>query len=267
MSKEFGRELRIAPELGYGRSPARESRVEAPQDGSCALPPDETGPEPVRIASAATADRRRAAVLSVACAHDPSRPGTAFPVRETDHADPARRSALKRPDEIRARRRARGVSLIEVLVAMAILALLMIGVLQLFSVSFLTDSGSAARTDMTMRAQQVAENLRYLHLLRARGTALPPGTGLPATPSDGLTTDLPWDGTEPAWSYWGPNGANVFERPRPPYRVSYTYTASTTPDHWFVTVTVTPGAASAGNAYLGTTARARKVDYVFQVRG
>jgi hypothetical protein len=174
---------------------------------------------------------------------------------------------LKPSDDIRAKRRVRGASLIEVLIAMAILALPMVGVLHLFSVSFLTDSGSAARTDMTMRAQQVAENLRYLHLLRERGTALPSDTGLPATPSNGLKTDLPWNGTEADWAYWGPNGANVFERTRPPYRISYTYSASTTPDHWVVTVTVTPENAAAGISYLGTSARAKKVDYVFQVHG
>lgn len=155
----------------------------------------------------------------------------------------------------------------EVLIAMAVLAMLMVGVLQLFSLSFLTDSGSAARTDMTMRAQQVAENLRYLHLLRSRGQAVPADTGLPAAPSDGLRTALPWTGTEDTWAYWGPAGANVFEQARPPYRISYTYTTSPTAEHWFVTVTVTSENAPAGLTYVGSGAQAKRVEYVFQVRG
>ena len=164
------------------------------------------------------------------------------------------------------RRPRRGSTLIEVLIAMAILALLMVGVLQLFSLSLLTDSGSAARTDMTLKAQQVAENLRYLHFVRKSGGTLPANTGLPATPTDGLVTDLPYDGTEAEWAYWGPNGANVFEQASPPFRVSYTYAASTTPNYWFVTVSVIPSApTAAGVNYLGTSARSKRVDYVCQV--
>jgi type II secretory pathway pseudopilin PulG len=163
------------------------------------------------------------------------------------------------------RRPIRGGTLIEVLIAMALLALLMVGILQLFSLSLLTDSGSAARTDMTLRAQQVAENLRYLHFLRSRGETIPAGTGIPASPSDGLTTDLPWDGTESTWAYWGPDGANVFEQTEPPYRVSYTYATSATPNYWFVTVSVVSEVAPTGLTYLGTSARAKRVDYVCQV--
>jgi prepilin-type N-terminal cleavage/methylation domain-containing protein len=169
------------------------------------------------------------------------------------------------PSGVRRRRTARGGTLIEVLIAMAMLALLMVGVLQLFSLSLLTDSGSAARSDMTLKAQQVAENLRYLHFLRSQGGAFPNGTGLPASPSNGLTTDLPWDGTESTWAYWGPAGANVFEQAEPPYRISYTYSASTTPNYWFVTVSVTSEAAPAGLSYIGPSARAKRVDYVCQV--
>ena len=168
--------------------------------------------------------------------------------------------------DFRARRPGRGSTLIEVLIAMAILALLMVGVLQLFSLSLLTDSGSAARTDMTLKAQQVAENLRYLHFIRKSGGALPANTGLPATPTNGLVTNLPWDGSEATWAYWGPNGANVFEQPSPPYRISYTYATSTTPNYWFVTVSVVPSApTAAGVSYLGANARSKRVDYVCQV--
>lgn len=170
---------------------------------------------------------------------------------------------MRRTD--RARRRPRGSSLIEVLIAMAILAVLMVGVLQLFSIALLTDSGSAARTDMTMKAQQVAENLRYLHFLRKEGGALPGSTGLPASVTNGLKVDLPWIGTEPGWAYWGPNGANIFEQAKPPYRISYRYNTSGTPGYWFVTVSVVSENAPTGLTYLGSGAKVKRVDYVCQV--
>lgn len=166
---------------------------------------------------------------------------------------------------IRTPRPSRGSTLIEVLIAMAILALLMVGILQLFSLSLLTDSGSAARTDMTLKAQQVAENLRYLHFLRKQGGAMPTGTGLPATASNGLKVDLPWQASDAGWGYWGPAGANVFETEKAPYRVSYTYTTSTTPGYWFVTVAIVSENASTGMNYIGSAAKVKRVDYVCQV--
>ena len=162
-------------------------------------------------------------------------------------------------------RRKRGTSLVEVLVAMAILAMLMVGVLQLYSLALLTDSGSAARTDMTMKAQQVAENLRYLHFLRKQGGTLPADTGIPGSPSNGLKVDLPWQASDTGWGYWGPAGANVLEEEKPAYRISYTYSTSTTPTYWFLTVAVTAENAPANPAYIGTSARAKRVDYVCQV--
>ena len=172
---------------------------------------------------------------------------------------------LRRLVRLRSRR---GGSLVEVLVAMAILAMLMVGVLQLFSLSLLTDSGSAARTDMTLKAQQVAENLRYLHFLRKQSGAMPTGTGLPATPSNGLRVDLPWQASDAGWAYWGPAGANVFEQEKPPYRISYTYSTSATPpagSWWFVTVAVVSENAPTGMNYIGPGAKVKRVDYVCQV--
>lgn len=159
----------------------------------------------------------------------------------------------------------RGTSFIEVLVAMAVLAVLMVGILQLFSLALITDSGSAARTDQTLRAQQVAENLRYLHYVRSEGGAMPANTGLPATPSNGLTVQLPYNSSGTGWAYWGPAGANVFDQENPPYRISYTYSTSATPGFWFVTVSVTPEHSTSGMSYVGPSARAKRVDYVCQV--
>lgn len=170
------------------------------------------------------------------------------------------RLARPRPDRAR-----RGASLMEVIVAVAVLAMLMVGILQLFSIALITDSGSAARTDQTLKAQQVAENLRYLHFLRSEGGTMPPATGLPTTPSNGLTVQLPYNSSGTGWAYWGPAGANVFEQENPPYRVSYTYSTSATPGFWFVTVSVTSEHSATGMSYVGPSARAKRVDYVCQV--
>lgn len=169
----------------------------------------------------------------------------------------------------RATRPARGSSLIEVLIAMAILAMLMVGVLQLFSLALLTDSGSAARTDMTLRAQQVAENIRYIHYLWKQNLAFPAAAGLPSRTSiiNGTTASLPYNSAmnPTVFGYWGPNGANVFDRENPTYRISYTYSSSGTPNYWFLTVSVTFAEAPTGLSYVGPGARVKRVDYVCQV--
>lgn len=171
-----------------------------------------------------------------------------------------RRTAKARPT--------RGSTLIEVLIAMALLAMLMVGVLQLFSLSLLTDSGSAARSDMTLKAQQVAENLRYLHFLRAQNGAgaIPAGTGIPGSPPTlGVANNLPYASGQTGWAYWGPAGANVFEQENPAYRISYTYAASGTAGYLFVTVSVTSADAPTGLNYVGPGAKVKRVDYVCQV--
>ena len=170
---------------------------------------------------------------------------------------------LPRPDRARS---SRGGSLMEVLVAMAILAMLMVGVLQLFSLALVTDSGSAARSDMTLKAQQVAENLRYLHFLRAGTTFAVPDGRMLVAPAAGASASLPYQSTGTGWAYWGPAGANVIEEENPAFRVSYAYSASTTPGFLFLTVTVTsaaPGATSM--SYVGENAKTKRVDYVCQV--
>jgi len=177
---------------------------------------------------------------------------------------------VKRTNRARPPRPPRGASLIEVLIAMAILAMLMVGILQLFSLALLTDTGAASRSDMTLRAQQVAENLRYLHFLRTQDpAAVPADTGLPTAPSNGLTVTLPRNGTTDTnaawWPYWGPTGTNVMYQDDPPFAISYTYSASPTPNYWYVTVSVTSADAPAGMNYLGTSARVKRVDYVCQV--
>ncbi len=181
--------------------------------------------------------------------------------KEQKTVNPMRRFRLPRS--------ARGSTLIEVLIAMAILAMLMVGVLQLFSLALLTDSGSASRSEMTLKAQQVAENLRYLHVLRQTNPgAIPAGALLAPSIAAGQSATLPYESSQTGWAYWGPDGANVFEEENPAYRISYAYSASpNTPNYLFVTVSVTSGTPGATSmSYVGPSARVKRVDYVCQVR-
>jgi len=139
----------------------------------------------------------------------------------------------------------RGSSFIEILVALAILAVLMVGILQMFSLALLTNLGSAARTDLLYKAQQVVENLRLVYYLeRVEGnSAARVAAGVPA---DLTTTATPvylpyYSGdtsTTLTWAHWGPAGFNIVEADRLPYR--FYYTVETAGNASFVTVTVTP---------------------------
>ncbi|MBK6405206.1 MAG: prepilin-type N-terminal cleavage/methylation domain-containing protein [Holophagales bacterium] len=141
----------------------------------------------------------------------------------------------------RSLRARRGSSFIEILVALAILAVLMVGILQMFSLALLTNGGSAARTDLLYKAQQVVENLRLAYALESLGNpAARTAAGLPATIVATTTPIyLPYRSSDPNWAYWGPNGANVVDEERLPYRLSYTV-ENRDANFWLVTVTATP---------------------------
>ncbi len=170
-------------------------------------------------------------------------------------------------------KRNRGTSLIETLVALGMTGLLMLGVLPLFSLALFTDYGSAARTEMTYKAQQVVENLRLISFLQNAGLPLPAGTGVPAPPVDGQVVSLPWQSTDANWAYWGPSGANVVEAEKLPYQLQYSYrdSALLTPplpgSFWVVSVSAVPKAVSAGpvRLYLGTSNANKSVEYVAEI--
>jgi prepilin-type N-terminal cleavage/methylation domain-containing protein len=141
-------------------------------------------------------------------------------------------------------RRRRGSSFIEILVALALLAILMVGILQMYSLSLLTNFGSAARTDLLYKAQQVVENLRLVYSLEKLGNntaRVAAGVPFPIAATTGPIY-LPYyigDSTSLTWAYWGPSGANIVEQERLPYRLSYTV-EDLDPIFWLVTVTATP---------------------------
>lgn len=176
----------------------------------------------------------------------------------------------------------RGSSFIEILVALSILALLMVGVLQLFSVSLITNFGSASRTELTYKAQEVVENLRLIYAMQRSGvTTLVTNSGVPAALGSVLDTPiyLPYQaaGDAPAttlkWAYWGSAGANVVEGENLPFRIFYTVQAGPSPTYWLVTVTATPvdnpnlGLTTPASArrYQGANNKLKTVSYVAQL--
>jgi hypothetical protein len=180
------------------------------------------------------------------------------------------------------RRRARGSSFIEVLLAMAIMALVLVGILQMFSVSLVINKGSAARTQMLFKCQQVVENIRYFYYLQRHTTVTPalitdaghttgpmsiPGA-LPlslVTGGDVDQTFLPYVSTDATWPYWGPAGANVMEQENGPYKISYTIKQDPAQNVWVITVSAIPTDVGAATRYFGVgLASGKRVDYVAQ---
>lgn len=164
--------------------------------------------------------------------------------------------------------RRRGSSLIEVIVAMAILSIMVAGILQLFSLALLSSAAAAARTELLFKCQQVVENIRFCYALTRRN---PPGTppassGVPAALAPG-TYNLPYTSSDAGWDYWGPNGANVMQQSSGPYQISYSIARSSAGINalWIVTVTAipTPRTVNASSRFLGLTLESgKRVDYV-----
>lgn len=196
-----------------------------------------------------------------------------------------------------ARRRAangrRGSTLIEGLIAVAILGFITFGVLEMFSLSMLVNKGSEARTIMTFKCQQVVENIRlayyfanaapskpdYLNYLNCGdfsssascatpvGLPFPIGTTLTRA-SPAISCPLPYDGTEGAFPAWGSDGANVFEVANGPFKMTVTITPNAlpgTPAMWDVTVTCLPTDVATAKQFFGAGIKPKRVDYVAQI--
>jgi hypothetical protein len=176
----------------------------------------------------------------------------------------------------------RGSSFVEVLLAMTIMALVLVGILQMFSVSLIINKGAAARTQMLFKCQQVVENVRWYYYVTSHSLAAPTNTDIP--PLGTVSTDpcapafcLPYVATDPGYAFWGPDGANVIERESGPYKVSFTITedlaqemgtaAPLVPVHvWVITVSAVPTNVAGASRYLGigTNGGGKRVDYVAQ---
>lgn len=180
------------------------------------------------------------------------------------------------------RRTTRGSSFIEVLLAMTIMALVLVGILQMFSVSLVINKGSAARTQMLFKCQQVVENVRLFYHLTRMGSTTPPGItesghvsgaamttpgALPDVLGDVAKSFLPYNQAESAasWAYWGPAGANVMEQEDGPYKISYTVARDNVQNLWVITVSATPTDVATATRYFGVNLQSgKRVDYVAQ---
>lgn len=153
----------------------------------------------------------------------------------------------------------KGTTLIEVLIAMFVLLLLILGVLQLFSVSMAMNLGAGARTEMTYKAMEVMEVLRWANSAEApvawagRAPLMPDGE-----------YPLPTNSGEAGWDFWGPptgtspNALNVLQEENGPFMVSYTVTDTGT--DYLVVVRARPN-PNAGRSYQGMGATRKEIDY------
>jgi hypothetical protein len=167
-----------------------------------------------------------------------------------------------------------GSSLLEVLIAMAVLLFLMIGVLSMFSMAYLQNLGSAARTDMTYKAQQVADVIHLLNYMQRTQQMLPSTTGLTFPLASGTSvtiTQLSGSGLQ--YPYWGPPSSSVPSATGivDPANLRYTIQVSVTgPTNGLMTVTIsvvpnTTTSNASGARYLGNKIRWKEVDYAIQL--
>jgi type II secretory pathway pseudopilin PulG len=161
--------------------------------------------------------------------------------------------------------REKGSSFIEILIALAILLILMIGILSMFSMACVVNVGAAKRTEQTFKCEQVMENLRIVRglVVNGGGKVTPPAnSGI--TFATGVPNKLPYLDTDPYYAYWGPGGANIVEQPNAPYRLFYRLDT----DGSLLRVTVTAVEASELTAGQDpyTTSVKRRVEYVSELR-
>jgi type II secretory pathway pseudopilin PulG len=150
----------------------------------------------------------------------------------------------------------RGLTIVEVLVALALLALISLGILAMFSASVTANMGALAKTDLIYRCQRVAETIRVQHALSRLTSPTNNATCCPLT--DGTTT-VPPTGCS---AFWGsaPNGAAVTEA-NAPFALAYTITTNGAVRD----VTVTAQPTTTGTQYLGAGIPFKAVTYATQI--
>lgn len=159
---------------------------------------------------------------------------------------------------MRKKNRQRGMTLVEVLVALAILLVIASAVIQLFSLSYLVSMGSLARTDLQYRAQRVVEALRYLRAMPQGVGSWNCGVDMHAITGPVGPVDIP---NTPNDACWGVGGFRVVESSSNPFILSYEI--SDGGPVWVVTVTARP--AALGPRYLGMAIAAKGVRYGAQI--
>jgi type II secretory pathway pseudopilin PulG len=155
--------------------------------------------------------------------------------------------------------REKGSSLIEVVIALLILLILMVGILQMFSMAFASNMNAGATTDLIYKAQQTAEILKYAFYQQGTGGVT---VGLPSGALDAGTHTLPASNSDAGWDFWGPEKMGVVDRPGTPYEVRYTV-ADAGAD-WTLVVSARPR-TSGGARYVGAALKGKVVEYAVQI--
>jgi Tfp pilus assembly protein PilV len=149
------------------------------------------------------------------------------------------------------RRKERGLTMVEVLVAFFILFVVTLAVLQLLAMAYLVNLGSTIRTELTYKAEQVVETAR---LQRYRVDKLGMVADLCCPVGAGASYSITPTSCQP---FWGPAGANVMS-PDSRYALDYWIDNNRT-----MTVQAVP-LTSGPNVYLGP-AGTKVVVYVAQL--
>jgi len=166
----------------------------------------------------------------------------------------------------------RGAMLIEVLVALLILLVVMVGVMQLFAAALVSSRGSDARTELSFRAQQAVEVIRMANaIVRSAGGNVPSALTAGKT---GLTLpiaapvqyrELPSGSSDAYWNFWGPNATGVIESENPRYVIGYEIVDGDTngsPGTWLLRVVARPRRAGSYLEVKGTGQSNKVVRYV-----
>lgn len=158
----------------------------------------------------------------------------------------------------RTRKGERGMTLVEVMMAFLLLFFVSLAVLQLFSLSVAQSLGAYARTDLSYRAERVAETVRLQYALSQRDPATNDAACCPLGINASANV-LPV--ADACKTFWGRDGAAVWQ-PDAPYTLSYTISAGVIGR--VVTVEAIPN--TQGTRYIGSVSPAKAVRYVAQMQ-
>lgn len=161
----------------------------------------------------------------------------------------------------------KGSSLVEILFAVAILSILMIGILQMFSYAFVINQRSSQRTFQAYKCQQVAELIRLDRQLEIQWQVVPNNGVVFA---DNTIYALPYIASDPNWDYWGPDGANVIEEPGGQYRIFVRVNQPAGTSVWDVRIAAVSAKeylekGSPANPWEGAGNALRRVEYVTRI--
>ncbi len=165
----------------------------------------------------------------------------------------------------RARKAERGMTLVETLIAFLILFFVLVSVLEMFTMAYAVNMGSAARTDLTYRAQRVAEVIRTIYAFEVRQpttfATLQTNSGVNLAAQMNTTVVLPPTGTE---SFWGSGWANVIEQ-NAPYALTYQVAPGTGGARWTVTVVAQTRTGGNGTQFQGIIGPGKAVRYAASI--